>query len=106
MRVNQALVLAGELEKRFGERTKNSSKTMQLINAENFLNNIIWNLKRHDINNIILCINYFSNDIKNYYKDGSQFGVNIQYIQEDNQSGTAWAIKKSKPRTDYVDMDD
>ena len=56
MRVNQALVLAGGLGTRLGERTKNCPKPMQLINGEPFLNNIIWNLKRHDIKIIILSI--------------------------------------------------
>jgi D-glycero-D-manno-heptose 1,7-bisphosphate phosphatase len=96
LRINQALILAGGLGKRLGERTKNCPKPMQLINGEPFLNNIIWNLKRHNIKNIILSIGYLSNNFKHYYKNGSKFGVNIQYIEEDKPAGTGGAIKKCK----------
>ena len=96
MRINQALVLAGGLGTRLGERSKNCPKPMQLINGEPFLNNIIWNLKRHDIKNIILSIGYLSDHFKQYYKNGSQFGVDIQYVEEDQPAGTAGAIKNCK----------
>ena len=94
MRVNQALVLAGGLGTRLGEKTKNCPKPMQLINGEPFLNNIIWNLKRHDIKNIILSIGYLSDKFRQYYKNGSKFGVKIHYIEEDKPAGTGGAIRK------------
>ena len=37
---------------------------MQLINNEPFLNNIIWNLKRHDIKDIVLSIGYLAKNFK------------------------------------------
>ena len=55
---------------------------MQLVNNEPFLNNIIWNLERHGIKNIILSIGYLANHFRNYYGDGSKFGVKISYVEE------------------------
>ena len=47
--IEQAVILAGGLDKRIGNKSLNLPKTMQLFNSEPFLNNIIWNLERHGI---------------------------------------------------------
>ena len=54
MIIKQAVILAGGQGKRLGERSIDCPKPMQLVNNEPFLNNIIWNLRRHDIKEIIL----------------------------------------------------
>lgn len=93
MKLKQALILAGGLGKRLGEKSKNCPKPMQLINQEPFLNNIIWNLKRHDITDIILSIGYLPERFKEYYGTGQNFEVKIRFVQEDKPAGTAGAIK-------------
>ena len=93
MRLKQALILAGGLGKRLGEKSKDCPKPMQLINEEPFLNNIIWNLKRHDISDIILSIGYLPEKFKEYYGNGKNFEVRIRFVQEDKPAGTAGAIK-------------
>ena len=70
MKLKQALILAGGLGTRLGEKSKDCPKPMQLINQEPFLNNIIWNLKRHDITDIILSIGYLPERFKEYYGTG------------------------------------
>ena len=67
MRVSQALILAGGLGTRLGKKTLKCPKPMLLVNGEPFLNNIIWNLKRHGINKIVLSIGYRAEDFKQYY---------------------------------------
>ena len=67
---------------------------MQLINNEPFLNNIIWNLKRHDIKDIILSVGYLAKNFRDYYEDGSKFGVRISYVEEKTPAGTGGALKK------------
>lgn len=93
MKLKQALILAGGLGTRLGEKSKDCPKPMQLINQEPFLNNIIWNLKRHDITDIILSIGYLPERFKEYYGTGQNFDVKIRFVQEDKPAGTAGAIK-------------
>ena len=93
MKIKQALILAGGFGKRLGIKSKSCPKPMQLINNEPFLNFIIWNLKRHDIKDIILSIGYLPENFKAYYEDGSKFGINIKYVEENEPKGTAGAIK-------------
>ncbi len=94
MIIRQAVILAGGFGKRLGDKSLNCPKPMQLINNEPFLNNIIWNLRRHDIKEIILSVGYLAKNFKDYYGDGSNLGVRILYVEEETPAGTAGALKK------------
>ena len=94
MIIKQAVILAGGQGKRLGERSIDCPKPMQLVNNEPFLNNIIWNLRRHDIKEIILSIGYLSKKFKDYYGNGSDLGVKISYVEEQKPAGTAGALRK------------
>ena len=95
MRIKQAVILAGGLGTRLGTKTLNCPKPMQLVDQRPFLDNILWNLKRHQIDEIILSIGYLSEQFKSYYKDGSSLNLKINYVEEDEPAGTGGALKKS-----------
>jgi NDP-sugar pyrophosphorylase family protein len=40
-----------------------------------------------------MCTNYLHEVIENYFKDGKEFGVHIQYSRETEEMGTAGAVK-------------
>ena len=96
MIIKQAVILAGGLGKRLGDKSLNCPKPMQLVNNEPFLNNIIWNLERHGIKNVILSIGYLASHFRNYYGDGSKFGVKISYVEEEFPAGTGGALRQCK----------
>jgi len=70
---------------------------MALINGRPVLEHIISLFKRYNIRNIYIAICYYKDMIKDYFGDGSQFGVNIHYIEEDEPSGTSNLLKKIQP---------
>ena len=43
-----------------------------------------------------MCVNYKSHAIKDFFGDGSKFGVDIKYIMEENRMGTAGALSLLK----------
>ena len=51
-------------------------------------------LRNQGLKDITLVIGYLGNVIKEYFDDGSQFGVNISYFVEDSPLGTAGALFK------------
>ena len=57
-------------------------------------------LVQQGINDFILVIGHLGNVIKNYFGDGSKFGVNISYIVEDTPLGTAGALYYLKGEMD------
>jgi NDP-sugar pyrophosphorylase family protein len=56
------------------------------------LETIILNFKKYGFTNIVLCVSYKSEIIEEYFKDGSEFGVHIEYIHENKRMGTAGAL--------------
>ena len=95
MNVNQAVILAGGL----GSRTKtrvydnNTPKVMFRINNKPILQNILEIV--HDklkINSVIIVISKGDNQIRNYFGNGDNFGVTIDYVESDPNLGIADAL--------------
>ncbi|MGZ7209367.1 MAG: DUF4954 family protein [Methanobacterium sp.] len=57
-------------------------------------------LKRFGLKDIIMTLNYMSTNIKNYFKDGTSFGVDIKYSVEKWPLGTGGSVKKAQK---YID---
>ena len=91
----QALLLAGGLGKRLRSVVKDRPKPMALVNGKPFLEYVIKELKNNGIEDIIIAVGYKGSMIEDYFKTGSSFGVNIQYSYEEEQLGTAGAIKNA-----------
>ncbi len=49
-------------------------------------------LRRENIRDVILTIGYLGNVIREYFQDGSRFGVRISYVEEKEPLGTAGAL--------------
>ncbi|VDG69859.1 histidinol-phosphate phosphatase family protein [Clostridium carnis] len=86
----QAVIMAGGKGTRLASITKNEiPKPMAIIAGKPILEWQIECLKENGIKDITLIIGYLGNKIKEYFNDGSDFGVNINYIEEKEPLGTA-----------------
>jgi len=91
----KAIILAGGLGERLRPLTDAIPKPLLPIKNKPILEHAINNFKKHGITDIILSIGYRADKIKEYFGDGSKFGVNISYCIEDTPLGTGGAIKKA-----------
>ena len=57
-------------------------------------------LKEHGIEDIAVTLHYLPNKIKEYFKDGEEFDVNIKYYIEDKPLGTGGSVKNAQ---DFLD---
>ncbi len=89
----QALILAGGLGTRLQEMLSDYPKPMALISGRPFLEYLILQLKRYNLTEIVLCIGYLAEKIKEYFQDGTKWGVKIEYSEEKEPLGTGGAIK-------------
>lgn len=96
VRPNKVVIMAGGLGSRLGELTKELPKPMLPLGNKPILENLILSFKNQGYNDFIISVNYKAEVIKNYFKDGSNLGVNIEYIQETERKGTAGAISLIK----------
>jgi len=93
----QSVILAGGLGTRLGSLTGDLPKPMVDIHGRPFLAYELDLLKLHRVNDIILCVGHRAETIKDYFGDGSKFGVKIRYsLEPETLMGTAGAVKQAE----------
>jgi NDP-sugar pyrophosphorylase family protein len=98
--LKKALILAGGKGTELRPITYEIPKHMIPIKGRPILEYQIDLLRKHDVRDIILSIGYLGSKIKEYFGDGSKFGVKITYVEEDEPHGTAGAVKMAAPLLD------
>lgn len=98
-----AVIMAGGKGTRIKSISKDIPKPMIKILDKPILEYQIESLKKYNITDIIIVIGYLGDIIKDYFKDGKGFGVNISYIEEKEPLGTAGALYYLN---EYKDIDD
>ncbi len=93
---NWAIIMAGGLGTRLHPLTQEVPKPMLRVGAKPIIETIIDQLKSYGYMNIVLCLNYKADIIRNYFQDGTNFGVNIKYVSERKRLGTAGALKLAR----------
>lgn len=93
--VVQAVILAGGLGTRLRPITYDIPKPMVPINGRPFLEYQIELLLNQGIKDIVLCVGYLREKIIEHFKDGADFGVNIQYSIEKEPIGTGGALRNA-----------
>jgi mannose-1-phosphate guanylyltransferase len=92
----QALILAGGRGERMRPLTDRIPKVMLPIQGKPFLTYLIEYLKDQGVKDIILAVCWKKEKIKNYFKDGKDFGVKTKYCEEKKPLGTGGAIRNAK----------
>ncbi|MCD6427464.1 MAG: nucleotidyltransferase family protein [Caldisericaceae bacterium] len=97
MYVVQAVILAGGLGTRVRNITEDKiPKVMLPINGKPFLLYILDYLKTQNIKNVVLCVGFKKEIIKDYFRDGRKYGLNLFYSEEKTPLGTAGALKNAE----------
>jgi dTDP-glucose pyrophosphorylase len=87
-----AVIMAGGEGRRLRPITENVPKPMIEVAGRPILETIVRQLVKANIKKIYISINYMSESIENYFKDGTEFGVKIAYLKEERKLGTAGAL--------------
>ena len=95
---NYVFILAGGLGTRLRPLTETVSKSMLIVGDKPILELLIEQFKEYGFRNFIISINYKGEIIEEYFKDGKEFGVNIEYIRETTKLGTAGSIALAKEK--------
>lgn len=87
-----AVISAGGKGTRLSQVTIDIPKPMAKIADKPILEHQIICLRENGIKDIYLLIGYLGDVIKDYFKDGSSFGVNIHYVEEKEPLGSGGAL--------------
>ena len=93
---NVVVIMAGGLGARLGELTKDIPKPMLQVGDRPMLRHLIEQFRDQGFRKFIFCVNYKKEVIKNYFANGEEFGVKIDYVVEDERMGTAGALSLIK----------
>jgi UDP-N-acetylglucosamine diphosphorylase/glucosamine-1-phosphate N-acetyltransferase len=92
--MKQAIVLAAGEGQRLRPFTVNKPKAMLSIADKPILQYVVESLAQNGIRNIVFVIGYRKEQVYDYMGSGEQFGVDIKYITQEAQLGTAHALSQ------------
>jgi len=100
---NLVVIMAGGKGTRLRPLTNNIPKPMLKIGNKPILQSIVEKFKESGYKNFVICVNYKSKIIKDYFRDGTKLGVKIEYINEKIRMGTAGGLSlfKKKPKEPF-----
>lgn len=96
----KAIILAGGKGTRLRPLTDNIPKALVKINDKTITEHLLDLLKKYNVTEIFLSVGHMSELIKDYFKDGRNFGVSITYLEESEPLGTAGPLKLAKELLD------
>ena len=103
---NKVILMVGGLGTRLRPLTNDVPKPMLDVGNKPILHTIVENFAKYGYTDIIMCVNYKSEIIKEYSGNGDKFGVKIEYVLENQRMGTAGALSllQKRPKDDFFVM--
>lgn len=99
-RDTRVVLMAGGLGTRLRPLTETVPKPMLTVGGKPLLEQIIAVFAEQGFTRISISVNYKREMVQDYFGDGSKFGVDIDYIVEEQRMGTAGALSLLKDRPD------
>jgi len=92
----KVVVLAGGYGTRLRPLTYTKPKAMLPLAGKPVLQSIIESVASEGFNDVVVTTNYFREKIIEYFGDGSDFGVRLDFPEEEKPFGTAGSVKNSE----------
>ncbi len=89
---NPVLIMAGGIGSRLMPFTENCPKPMLKVGDKPILEILLEQLIENGFTNFYISVNYLKEQIMDYFGDGKNWNVNIQYLIEKKPLGTAGAL--------------
>src|SRR3954469_9973235 len=92
--------MAGGEGSRLRPLTSNQPKPMIPLVNRPMMEHIIGLLREHGFDEIVVTIAFLGNAIRNYFGDGTEFGVRMVYATEETPLGTAGSVRNAMAELD------
>lgn len=91
-------LLAGGLATRMRPMTESVPKSLLPVAGEPFLAHQLRRLRGEGLREVVLCVGHFGKQVENFARDGSRFGLAIEYSRDgDVPLGTGGALRAALP---------
>lgn len=103
---NPVVLMLGGLGSRLRPLTENVPKPLLPVGNQPILETIVKHIAEQGFERFYFCINYLGEQIRDYFGDGHQYGIEIEYIEEQDRMGTAGALSllPQPPEEDFIVM--
>ncbi len=98
----RAIILAAGEGKRLRPLTTYMPKVMLPVGNKPLLQYLIEALRDNKILDITIVVGYQEDKIKQYFGNGRDFGVRIEYVSQKKQLGTAHALSQAKLKEEFL----
>ena len=88
-------IMAGGFGKRLMPLTETCPKPMLPVNGKPILEHLVHKFRSAGIQHVSISTHYLAESIIEHFHDGKDFGVEIEYVGEDQPMGTAGALAKA-----------
>jgi dTDP-glucose pyrophosphorylase len=88
-------IMAGGFGRRLMPLTETCPKPMLQVNGTPLMERLICKLRAAGIQHVSIATHYLAGNISNHFHDGRDFGVHIEYLEEDRPMGTAGALARA-----------
>ena len=96
----KAVVMAGGEGSRLRPLTSGLPKPLVPVVGKPVMEHILRLLLKHGISDVVVTLQYMGSAIRDYFGDGSDFGMDITYVVEDAPLGTAGSVKNAQAYLD------
>ena len=96
----KAVVMAGGQGTRLRPLTSNQPKPMLPIVGKPMMQHILALARRHGITEVVATVQFLASVIRNYFGDGSDLGISLSYVTEQEPMGTAGSVKNAEALLD------
>ena len=94
--MKQAVILAAGEGQRLRPFTASKPKAMISIAGKPILHHVVESLVQNGIRNVVLVVGYKKEQVLDYMGSGEQWGIDLTYVTQARQLGTAHALAQAK----------
>ncbi|HZB31050.1 MAG TPA: mannose-1-phosphate guanyltransferase [Streptosporangiaceae bacterium] len=92
----KAVVMAGGEGTRLRPMTANQPKPLLPVVNRPIMEHVLRLLKRHGLSETVVTVQFLAALIRNYFGDGEELGMSLQYATEEMPLGTAGSVKNAE----------
>lgn len=103
-KTNMMIIMAGGRGTRLRPHTENCPKPLLLVAGKPMLEHIIERARSDGFSRFVIALHYLGHMIEEYFGDGRNWGVEIEYLHEQAPLGTVGAISllRSRPNESFL----
>lgn len=91
----KAVVMAGGEGTRLRPMTANQPKPLLPVVKQPIMEHVLRLLRRHGFTETVVTVQFLASLVRNFFGDGAELGMNLQYATEEMPLGTAGSVKNA-----------